>query len=525
MSVTAILQQPELNSLHAAYRAILSRVVVDNISDYTPPAIVYCDIYINGIFYKTITRTFTATTIKESSEYVFDIQDALQEYLDKRDTPINGGTTIQNIENLCKVYCKYRSSTYSPAGFIVPEGLVPQQGTSDSPAIPGGGVQSNSFYVINAVLQHSDNQNISNHLEYFKNKTWSSSAKPATHRPKKVGILIDQSDYFPIIVPDSACPAKIRFRYKYHDQNLEHTVDSNITPICNVNVINITSSQVPSSTEVTISWQTTDIVSSCQYRIDNGVWITSTSNTLIEEFEEGEHTIDVRAVCSCGIGPVQSYSFEVQSPEVYVCESTISSVVFNQVTGSSINYTITAVGAYRFKLEVDGGTPYIVNSTVGSLTGLTAGTHSLKVTPICENNVEGTSFTQAFNVIGMPSVTQLSSTVSGNDIVQTFKIGSHVATGNKFKFKAFGQEHVITATSSDTPTTIAGKVVTALTKSDAGWYSDNSMYSGGYYPDPEDPIATGMYLGQMPPYFASSGDEVYVNISWPEIVTATASIS
>lgn len=523
MSVTSIIQQPSTGSLHAAYRAILSRVVVENISDFIPPAIVYCDIYINGLFYKTITRTFTALISKDTCEYVFDIQDAMQEYLDRRDAPLNGGVTVQDIKNLCRVYCKYRSSTYSPAGYIVPEGIVPQQATSETPAIPGGGLQSNSFYVINAVLQHNDNQDISSHLNFYKNKTWNAGVKPATHRPKKINILDFQNDYYPVIVPDDVCPAKVRIKYRYKDQTLEHTKEFSMTPICDVKVTNINTVQVPSTTQINFTWQTTDIVASTQYRIDEGIWITSTSDSATATLEEGEHKIEIRALCGCGIGEVEEYMFEVESPEVFVCESSVSAISFTQPDGNTINYSITASGAAKYKLELDGGIPFIVTSASGSLTTLTAGTHTLKVTPICSNDVEGTSKTEEFTVIGMPSISLLSSFVTGNDRVMVFKIGTHVSNGNRFQITVFGQVHEVTATSLSTPSSIAEELVSMLTKMDVGWYADNG--ESGFYPDPEDSEAMSMYPGQMPPYFTVSGDEITGTVSFPVLIGSNAYMS
>jgi putative hemolysin len=58
MAITSILIQPDASSINSAYRPIILRVLAssNNIGVPNPP-VVYCDIYINGTFYKTITRT------------------------------------------------------------------------------------------------------------------------------------------------------------------------------------------------------------------------------------------------------------------------------------------------------------------------------------------------------------------------------------------------------------------------------------------------------------------------------------
>ena len=179
-----ITTQPFTGKLMAAYRPIvISATVTGN------PPVVYCDIYIGGNYYKSISRT--------QGPYDFDIQDAVQEYIQKY-IPSNGGTAIET-DILHEVYVKIRSSQFDVNGFIQPDGPVPVQATSGTPSTPGGGPQSNLFWGVNATLQHEDNQNLELHLNHFKSGSWAGNMFPLTHRPQGYKLCKLDSDFFPLV--------------------------------------------------------------------------------------------------------------------------------------------------------------------------------------------------------------------------------------------------------------------------------------------------------------------------------------
>src|SRR4051794_28954015 len=181
-----ITAQPAANSLKAAYRPIVISVAI-------VPAgpVMYVDIYFAGVFYKTISKT---------QGFDFDIQDAAQEYL-KKYLPPNGSDAIFNAAPvITDCYVKVRSSIVDPVtGFTTPDAPIPVQATATTGATPGGGVQSNSFYIVNAALQQEDNQDLPAHLNAFKLGSWDAGTFPLTHRTN--GYLVGrlQSDYFPIL--------------------------------------------------------------------------------------------------------------------------------------------------------------------------------------------------------------------------------------------------------------------------------------------------------------------------------------
>ncbi len=144
MPIISITSQPLSGELKAAYRPIRF-IVKAKRTDLQPiPPVVYCDVYVNGIFYKTISKT-QYTSINDTdvtSSWDFDIQDIAQEVLIKVLAP-NGGTTIISATGiLASAYCRFRSSGYSGDGFLIQEGTIPVQKTGTTPAIAGTGFQS-----------------------------------------------------------------------------------------------------------------------------------------------------------------------------------------------------------------------------------------------------------------------------------------------------------------------------------------------------------------------------------------------
>ncbi len=152
------------------YRQIRYEVFAD--STVTPDLPMYCDVYINDVYYKT----FTSYTIKNSGPsfflgyYLFDIQDALQEYLN---TFIDFASLSVSIVNslsseaipIANVQCFFRGSTII-GGILTPMGPVPVQATSTTPAVSGNmSYASNRLLCLNSSITPDFKNIYSNNLE------------------------------------------------------------------------------------------------------------------------------------------------------------------------------------------------------------------------------------------------------------------------------------------------------------------------------------------------------------------------
>lgn len=190
--------RPNALSLNAAYRPIVFQPRFNiNLSPFPP--VVFCDVYFNGGYYETLTSTtYLQTSVFNPPYWKFDIQSSAQKYL-KSNLPVLTGTTVgpTAIDLLgingssVNCMCKFRVSSYDANGFIVPEG-----------ANGSGGFSSPSFYIINSVLQHEDNQDLKTHLSYFKkpvnpNPSAINEFIPLSHRSDNDIISKYDYDHFP----------------------------------------------------------------------------------------------------------------------------------------------------------------------------------------------------------------------------------------------------------------------------------------------------------------------------------------
>lgn len=216
MPIISIITQPASNDLKAAYRPVVLRVSATRTDGNATPPLVYCDIYVNGIFYKSMPRTQYALLNPSDSEWQFDIQDACQEILSQMIASNGGSSIVQAPTLIASVYCKFRSSGYDVNGFLTSEGTAPIQGTGTTAPTAGTGTQSNTFFVAMSALQHEQNQDLPSHLNYFKNGTWASNVYPLTHRPNEYKVCAGDSDYFPIVNLGSSDPLCLKLYYKYN---------------------------------------------------------------------------------------------------------------------------------------------------------------------------------------------------------------------------------------------------------------------------------------------------------------------
>ena len=174
---------PAEGKLFAAYRPI--RVSCMGSTAGGQNKVVYCDIYANGTYYKTLTST-SGQLMAGAVFWAFDLQDAAQELVKPVILPVDHDTPATCQDAFVALQVKFRGSTTDAFGFIVPDGPVPVQGTMDFKPVAGGGIASNVFYALNASLKHEDNQDLQTHLslynEYYYN---SANIKVLTlsHRP------------------------------------------------------------------------------------------------------------------------------------------------------------------------------------------------------------------------------------------------------------------------------------------------------------------------------------------------------
>lgn len=229
MPIGSIISQPSANSLNAAYRPIVFVVSATATGGGVPP-VVYCDIYVNDIYYKSQEKTKAS-----AAGWQFDIQDACQEVL-KNFIAANGGSTIITASTIfATVSCKFRSSGFDADGFITPEDTAPVQGTGSVSPVSGTGTASNTFFVVNSTLQHDQNQDFEAHMNSYKQGTWNANTFPLTHRGSLQGaatyrVCENDSDYFPIVNKAGDIPTCITVFYTLRDGTTGNVNDCGAGP-------------------------------------------------------------------------------------------------------------------------------------------------------------------------------------------------------------------------------------------------------------------------------------------------------
>jgi len=164
---------PQYKSFQAAYNPIISYVTV--YSSGGQPPVVYCDVYFNHFFYKTLSSTTPALVSGGISFWRFDISGLAQEFIKSRvpfiGWPGPGGSGIENLYRVppflpppadaygcTRAFMKFRVSSADAYGVITPEGPEPVQGTIDSYPVEGGGWATDNFQIINAAMQWSNDR-------------------------------------------------------------------------------------------------------------------------------------------------------------------------------------------------------------------------------------------------------------------------------------------------------------------------------------------------------------------------------
>lgn len=234
MPIVAITEQPLANTLQTAYRPIIFKVTANNGSTSIVP-VVHCDIYISGVYYKTISKTQYESDNLTNTTWLFDIQDPCQERIKKVLGELGGSTVITANDLYLEVECKFRSSILNSDGFIQSEQLEPIQGTGTTEPTSGDGLLSNMIYVIAIAIQHDEYQDSQTHLNLYKNGVWPDKSFPLTHRPNKYRICSGDSDYFPFFNNNSNRVDCIRINYKYKNSSsyvqLQYCFDAECVPL------------------------------------------------------------------------------------------------------------------------------------------------------------------------------------------------------------------------------------------------------------------------------------------------------
>lgn len=220
MPIESIVSQPLEGALLIPYRPISFIVEATATDDTAQPPVVYCDVYINDVFIKTSSKTQPLEIGEDNSTWYFDISDICQSYLNNKDISPNGGSSIITATNsIIEVFCRFRSSGIDEAGFTLPEGTLPVQGTGRVPAEDGDGTESNTVLVLNGVLQHYEEQDLKTHLNTLKTETWDADTYPLTHRTNNYRVCLTSSDYYPIYSLNKT-PNCVRIYYKSKGETL-----------------------------------------------------------------------------------------------------------------------------------------------------------------------------------------------------------------------------------------------------------------------------------------------------------------
>lgn len=188
MTITSINQQPVDNTdlqayfVQAAYRPIILRVEVDSATQDEP---LFCDVAFfntNGSafqLFRTVQAYLQPLPLTGSPvyEYVFDLQDVMQEFLRKPNVNypltnlelISEGTALDYLYGNYMVECRcyLRTSSIDSNGAIQPQTPISIEPTaSNPPTTYRVGTPTNPFFVFNASLRPKDRSTLVDHLSY-----------------------------------------------------------------------------------------------------------------------------------------------------------------------------------------------------------------------------------------------------------------------------------------------------------------------------------------------------------------------
>lgn len=230
--------QPEINQLLSAYKPVVIACTATTATGDVP-ALVFCDVYINTVY----RRTFFSSKAGANGEYVFDIQDAIQEQLSHFMPPMDGKKIEITIDSRVEVFVKIRTSKINAAGLLEPEESEPIPGTEETQPIAGQGVQSTKFIVLNILIQNEENQDLVALLKSFRTNSWNDEALPLTRRNKTNLLTNSQSSFFPFITEKTITNIKLLARFKGESVFTEYSkgvdLSTDVNEITNAPTVNI----------------------------------------------------------------------------------------------------------------------------------------------------------------------------------------------------------------------------------------------------------------------------------------------
>jgi hypothetical protein len=402
MPITIISYQPINNSLNVAYRPIVFRcrakIPFATLSNYLSP-IVYCDIYVDDVYYKTFSKTqyvknsftipvygtdtFAGVNFLNNNwtppEYEFDIQDALQEVMGYNLPTIDGAEILELTNTVKKVFVKIRNAYLDENGFVVSEQTAPIQGDVLNPPVPGQGTLSNEIWVYNATLQHEDNQNFNQFLDGWKTGIWNPESFPLTKKPKVIKICQTDSSYFPISTTSNVRCLELNYKLKGQSNYLKSRwckqIDrcnlyvSSVVPTINGALIDlswINSAGLPDSFKIEIS--TTPIVNSIQgptnFYTPPNLIINQNKTSATYSKPNVSHFLWIRPYCigdTPGTGSMQFFQYPCILPDLQnIFKYPLSNdVTFNWST-QGFNY---GAGLVQMQYSIDGGITWISDSS------------------------------------------------------------------------------------------------------------------------------------------------------------------
>lgn len=213
---TVITYQPQ-SAINSAYRPIVFRCKVKTGNPKYIAPVVYCDIYVNTIYYKTLAKTQFIANDGVAPEYEFDIQDALQELM-VYEIPKADGHKVETFYGGVKnVFIRIRNAIVDSNNFTVSAQTSPVMATSSSPAQSGAGTQSASIVVVNTLIQHEEEMNMGSLLNSYKTGTWEANSFPLTKRPEKHILGLFDSSHFPILTNKRVKTLCIVYKTKFSE--------------------------------------------------------------------------------------------------------------------------------------------------------------------------------------------------------------------------------------------------------------------------------------------------------------------
>lgn len=344
MSVSLITQP---SNLMAAYRPIVFIAAATGL-----PPVVYCDVYFAGVYYKT----FSKTQPLANGNYQFDISDAAQEFLTSLISPNGGSLVVSNQESIVSCYCMFRGSITDANGFIVPDVVVPVQATSSQPAVSGSGFQSATFYIVNATLQHQNNQNLTTHLNSFKAGIWDSTLFPLTHRPANQSMYYANSDYFPVANVGTKAITSLRLNYR-----LKGTL--NYIQLSNIPCVAVTASaySLPTAMVGVAYNQTLQLSGTAPFTLSNiitpawlSVSVTGSFVSFIGTPASGDvgSTVPVSLTVANACGSIAESTTMIIAPSCVASGIVGSPILPDGTVGTPYSYSFNLSGTAPFTLSI-----------------------------------------------------------------------------------------------------------------------------------------------------------------------------